>query len=338
MKFSSVFGVLTACATVLAGPIYKRDLPSLFSTAANSTGGVLWNSSNLSNHSNNSNGTVPGGVEPKLQVFITGGYYDIYSNQSEFESVDFVTVSNTTSSLNLTELYQLGSLVNQSLESDEYYGVVIVSSAASIESLTFFSSVVFDTDKTVVISEDVITGLWVATDPDSATRGPISIGYETGLIYSGVAATPIGITTVEGPVWFLDASKPYLVSDDSSIRSEYSNFTTVQSNLTSSPVVPVIYDGDFSPDLISSLSSSLDGLVVVVTSVAANSSTSSLSSDTLPVVYAQSSSGLGYVLDDEIPETAISAGYLTPTQAQLLLSIAIVNGVTNPDDIYDVFP
>lgn len=337
MKFSSIIGVLATCTAVLAGPIYQRDLPSLFNLS-NSTGGAVWNTSNHSNNSNFSNGTLPGEPEAKLKVYITGGYYDISTNDSDYEDVEFTTLFNSSSALNITQLYNISSLISDTLEDDSYYGVVIVTNAASIEPLAFFSSIVFDTDKAFVISEGVYSGVWVAMDPDSEERGPVTVGYETGLIYPGITATPIGITTIDGVAWFLDASKPELVGEYSGIRYAYPNFTSTDVDLSSAPLVPIIYDGDYSPSLINSLSSSLDGLIVVVSSLATNVTSSTLESDTFPVVYAQSGPSLSYLAYEDVPENAIAAGYLTPIQAQLLVSISIVNNVTDPSTINTLFP
>lgn len=351
MKLSVVASVLATCSAVLASPVHDLFRRDVVNGSSNSTG-TTWNISNSTNGSNSSNVSNSSGVSSgsstsqsdRLKVIVTGGTVSIASNSSAWPNVDVTTLFNASTYLNITELYEVSSVVKETLENDTYKGVVIVSNSKSLESLSFFSSVVLDSDKVVVVSEEATSGLWVANSTDVDSRGVLTVDSWTGLIYSGVFAptgastsyAPIGILSSNSVYWFFEASFPELLSVNSTIRTNYSNFTTT--NSTVSPVVPIIYDGDYSSSLIQSLSSSLDGLIVVTSSLSSNFTTSTLSSSSLPIVYADGSGDITFVSSDEVPTGAIGAGYLSPIKAQLLVSIAVINNVTDSATIATLFP
>lgn len=352
MKLSAVATILATCSAVLASPVHDLFRRDMVNGSSNSTGGTTWNISNSTNGSNSSNISNSSGVtggsgstsqNDKLKVIVTGGTVSIKSNSS-WPNVDVTTLFNASTYLNITELYEVSTVVKETLEMDEYMGVVIVSNSKSLESLSFFSSVVLDTEKVVVVTEDASAGLWVANSTGAESRGALTVDWCTGLIYSGVFAptgastcyAPVGILSSSSVYWFYEASQPELLSLNSTIRSNYSNFTTT--NSTISPIIPIIYDGDYSSSLIESLSSSLDGLVVVTSSLSSNFSTSTLTSDSLPIVYADGGSDISFVSTDDVPMGAIGAGYLSPVKAQLLVSIAVINNVTDSATIASLFP
>lgn len=337
MKLSIVAAVMAACTTALSSPVhnlFKRDTVNV-----STNGTTVWN---RSNHSNVSGGDT-GSIGTKLKVFITGGSVPL-SNSSHYSNVEWETLFNASSTLNITQLYEVASSVNETLADDTYSGVVIVSNKRSIESLSFFSSIVFDTNKTVVVSEDYASGVYVAKDYGSQFRGALTVAKKSGLIYSGVfapaepgaASLPVGLLHGHAVHWFLEPALPLLVSTWSPLRTNYSNFTST--NLTSAPVVPIVFDGDYSEGLVESLGSSLNGLVVAVSSYATNSTASTLASDQLPIVYAESTSEIPFVGTDDVPAEALAAGYLSPVKAQILLSIAAANGVSSPADVAALFP
>lgn len=342
MKLSVVATILATCSSALASPvhnIFKRETYAL-------SNGTAWNTSN---HTNGTGSVGPDGTElgTKLKVFVTGGYVPIQSNSSnssEWANVEFETLFNASSTLNVTQLYSVASSVNETLADDVYSGVVIVSNKRSVESLSFFSTIVLDTNKTVIVTEDALSGVLVAKDYGSQFRSTLTVEKKTGLIYSGLfapaepnaASAPVGILANEEVKWFFEPAVPFLVSPQSAIRTNYTYFTST--DVDYSPVVPIVYDGDYSQDLIDSLSDSLDGLVVVTSGFATNSSSSTLSSDLLPIVYAESSSEIGFVGQEDVPSEAIAAGYLSPVKAQLLVAIAAANGVSDPSEVVDLFP
>lgn len=319
MKFTQILGALAMFSMAFAGPI-TRDTDMTNSTAGDSG-------------SNN---------ESRLRVFVVGTGFqmeDGKSNTTEWE-VSHLT-NKTITPLNITDLFSIAPIINETLSSDNWYGVVLITFAKNIEELGLFSSVLFNTDKPIVISTNVYAGIAVAQDEDARGRGPLVIDEDSGLIYptlfssySPLANSVIGYAD-DNVAWFTEPSRSYLVDNNSTIKSNYSNFTNhhVHNN---SPVVPIIYEGEFSDGLMTSVTSSLDGLVVVTS--AWNNVNSTIVSNSIPVVYAPASIAIPYLGDDDVPEGAVASGYLTPIQAQTLLSIAIANKVTEVNDIINLFP
>ena len=125
----------------------------------------VWPSwSNYSNYSNYSNLTSSGKTEaPKLEVIITGGYYQM-SNWTSSQDVHVTPLLNS-SSLNSTQLYMVADRVQSAISGDEYTGVVVLGSEGALESLGFFLSVVTDTPENVVVTSKLEDGLAVAWSP-----------------------------------------------------------------------------------------------------------------------------------------------------------------------------
>ncbi|EJS43375.1 sps100p [Saccharomyces arboricola H-6] len=324
MKFSSVLTFFLAALTASATPLglYKRQ---------NVTSG---------------GSTVP--------VIITGGPA-ISGSQS---NVTTTTLFNSTSTLNITQLYQIATQVNQTLQSGSSSGIIIVTNWRSIETLSFFCSIVFNTSKTIVITENYLWGVPILSSSHAEGRGTVVAGSDK-VIYSGVFppyTVPVGISNQKEVQWFFDACQPILVASNSTLRLQYSNFTNAQissntssasntsSSASSGPLVPIIYEEGYSQTLIQSLSSSIQGLVVISSGISRNSTVTSWTSVDFPVVYAtdgsssHDGSGIGFLSNTSIPQGAISAGYLSPIQAQTLLSIAINNQVTGHSELQDIFP
>ena len=322
MKFTSVLAFFLATLTASATPLYKRQ---------NVTSG---------------GGTVP--------VIITGGPA-VSGSQS---NVTTTTLFNSTSTLNITQLYQIATQVNQTLQSESSSGIIIVTNWRSIETLSFFCSIVFNTSKTIVITENFLWGVPILSSSDAEGRGTLVAGRDK-VVYSGVFppyTVPVGVLSGQKNVqWFFDACEPTLIASNSTIRTQYSNFTSAQissnassgtntSSSSSSPLVPIIYEEGYSQSLIQSLSSSIQGLVVVSSGTSHNSTVASWTSVDFAVVYASDGSsghdgsGIGFISNTSIPQGAISAGYLSPIQAQTLLSIAIHNQVTSSGELQQIFP
>lgn len=329
----------TALAALLGGSSSNTSNTTNSTVASNST------ASNLSNASNATNSTKAE-EKPELQVIYTGGRVSIASNMTN--STSFKTNStelfNGTAALNITELYSVAANINETLSNNKSMGAVVVSNAKSLESLGFLTSIVLDTEKPIVISEDEELALLVANDTGAVGRGALVV-TKNGIIYSGVF-TPSSATSVGGiPVgviddadkvnWYLGASVPALVNANSTIRTNYTNFTTT--DIYNLPLVPIVYDGSYSSSLISSLASTVNGLVIV-SSGSSNSTASTIESTEIPVVYADESALFSPVSTKDVPQNAISAGYLSPIKAQLLLSIAAANGVVSDEALSAIFP
>ena len=362
MKLSNVALFMGACSSAVANPVhellYRRDVangttvaggsnssaagdasngtatasstsPSR-TAATNVTGGGYGNSSSGSGSSSGSSGSV--------SVFVTGGT----STLSNSSGVDVNWLFNSSQSLNVTQLYQIAIQINQTLGQGSNNGVVIVSNAESLESLGFFSSLVFNTDKPIVIAQNAATGAAIAQDPSSKARGPLVLG-DNHLIYPGVFAPSAGETSscaavgiasdASNATWFFENSVPALTGPSSVIKQNYTNFTNI--DVQNTPVVPIIYDGGYSTQIISSLTSA-SGFVIVSSGV--NSTTSSIGNTSVPVVFAEGGSGLHFVGDEDVPQGTIPAGYLSPVKAQIVLSVAAVNGVSSSDALRSLFP
>ncbi|CAI4053431.1 hypothetical protein SUVZ_15G2950 [Saccharomyces uvarum] len=362
MKLTSVFTFFLAALTASATPLglYKRQ----------TTNGS-------SNSSSSSSGTVP--------VIITGGSA-VSSSQS---NVTTTTLFNSTSTLNVTQLYQIATQVNQTLQSESSSGIIIVTNWQSIETLSFFCSIVFNTSKTIVITENHLWGLPILSSSQAQGRGTLVAGSDS-VIYSGVFppyTVPVGVSSQKQVQWFYEACQPTLIASNSTIRLQYSNFSNTQisssssssstsggagggasnsstnststpsnsstaaggagtssSSSSSGPLVPIIYEEGYSQTLIQSLGSSIQGLVVISSGTSSNSTATSWTSVPFPVVYAIDASSshdgstIGFLSNTSVPQGAVSAGYLSPIQAQTLLSIAINNQVTSTSDLQMIFP
>ncbi|KAL3232438.1 Sporulation-specific wall maturation protein [Nakaseomyces bracarensis] len=329
----------TALAALLGG---NSNTTSTNSTVSNTTNSSMTNStmSNMTNMTNSTTAEIP-----QLQVIYTGGRVPIMSNMSNATfHTNSTKLFNATNALNITELYSVAANINETLANNNTMGAVVVSNAKSLESLGFFSSIVLDSEKPIVISEVEELALCVANDTGAMGRGALVV-TKNGIIYSGVF-TPSSATSIGGiPVgvvddakkvnWYLAPSVPALVHNNGTIRTNYTNFTST--DVFNVPLVPIVYDGGYSSSLISSLASSVNGLVVV-SSGSSNSTTSTIESAEIPIVYADESALFSPVSTKDVPENSISGGYLSPIKAQILLSIAAANGVTTDESLSAIFP
>ncbi|SCU87192.1 LADA_0E02564g1_1 [Lachancea dasiensis] len=331
--FSALMAVATASPVAL-NDFVKRDSED-FDPIEAWPGN--WTLSNWSNWTNSSN--VTQWESPKLQVFITGGHYKL-SNWTSSPDVTITSLFNQTS-LNATELYSVASSVSKSLASDAYTGVVVLGHEKALESLGFFLSVVVDSPKSLVVTSKLDDGLTVAWSDDSWWRGTLIV--DQTLIYSGAVYTPstpgavsIGAVYDKTPWFWFTPAWPMLLSPESTIRTEYWNFTDViQANSTISTngtTIPIVYDAYYNPGLLEYLSGSIDGLVVVSSG---NSTGSEFTSASIPIVFA--SDDYYPVFVDDVPAGAIAAGGLSPVQSQLLLAIALTNNVTASSQLQDIF-
>ncbi|CCD25637.1 Ygp1p NDAI_0F03190 [Naumovozyma dairenensis CBS 421] len=361
MKLEYLLSALLACQTVAeASPIdriFRHKTPENKQNALASllqSGLPLPNATNSSytnttsnngtnntttSYQNKTNTTKPA---DSLQVIFTGGQVSI-TNTSKVHT-NTTNLFNSSRALNITQMYDVATAINSTININTTTGAVVVANSRSLEGLGFFSSVLFDNKKPIVISDDSKLAAVVAADKGAASRGTLVVTKD-GKIYNGVfapssicreecAGIPVGIVTSAGKVqWFFDASIPTLVNSTSIIRREFKNFTYA-SDFTNS-IVPIVYDGEYSSELIESVSGNIEGLVVATTG-SSNSTTSPF--EDIPVVFAQADSTESFVGEGDVPKGAIAAGYLSPVQAQILLSIAAANGVTETEDVQSLFP
>lgn len=359
MKLSYVAALMAACSSAAANPLhelmYKRDLAAnstgvaggsngttttgSASNGTTTTGGGVASSSSASNSTGGSYGNSSSSSgSSSVSVFVTGGT----STLSNSSTVDVNWLFNSSQALNVTQLYQIAVQINQTLGLGTNSGVVIVSNSESLESLGFFCSLLFNTDKPIVIAQDAAVGAAIAQDSSSQARGPLVLG-DNNLIYPGVFApaagessscAAVGIASdASNATWFFENSAPALTGPSSVIKQNYTNFTNIQ--VQSIPEVPVIYDGSYSTQIISSLTSAS---AFVIVSSSTNSTMSSVGNTSVPVVFAEGGSGLHYVGPQDVPAGTIPAGYLSPIKSQILLSVAAVNGVNSTDALSALFP
>ena len=324
--FTSVLAGVSVASALYAPPrkLYRRQS----SDAQNSTS----SSSGISAGSFTPNGT--NSTQP--QVFFAGNDHQNVTNKTS------QNIFNVTGTLDITQLYDVASRVNSTLQNSTQ-GIVIVADPGSIESLSFFSSILFSTNSTVVVCPDPQLGSIVASSSQAAFRGPLTVSQDRKIYAGGLQpwGVPVGVIDKNDQThWYYSAAQPLLTSPDSKIRTQYPNFTNP--HLTKDILVPIIYEVGSIKAFTGTSRPSVDGLVVVSSGSSnvteAANSTTALGNTTVPIVFAGQSADLGYVTNSTLPQSAISAGFLTPVQAQILLSIAINNGVNSTTSLKNVFP
>ncbi|SMN21048.1 similar to Saccharomyces cerevisiae YHR139C SPS100 Protein required for spore wall maturation [Maudiozyma saulgeensis] len=321
-------------AATNASPFYpyaKRQIDN----ATSPTNGTSSPTNGTSGGSNNGSSSS---TSSSVEIFVTSG--NLPSNGSA------KALFNTTGTLNITQLYKVSEAVNQSLQSSSGGGIVILADKSSFESLSFFLSIVLNTEKAVVITNDIEIGTTVAMDSNSTGRGVLYVG-KSKVIFAGDLppfGVPVGVVgdNLEA-YWFYDEpQKSGMFSMNSTLRTTYSNFTNP--TLNSEVAVPIVYEQGIASILSSSLgnSSSIGGLVIVsdkvVSNVTTQSTSSSSSTPTFPVIWVNPPGKISWLSEANIPGYAIAGGYLTPVQAQILLGVAVNNNVTSPESIRALFP
>ena len=360
MKFSvAVTALLAASSIVDASPISflsKKKHSSKKASSTTSTS-IIANASNFTSFFNTTNftgfgnssvfanttrsNTTTAKLQETIQVYVTGGHVSL-ENSTSYTS-NCTTLLNQTSALNITQLYDVATAVNSTLGSNSTKGTIIVTSEKNLEALGFFAAVVFNSSAPVVVATDAEQASLVANSTGAANRGALVIDTD-GVIYSGVfspsldqsaASIPVGVITDEKTVaWYFEPSLPNFIAQDSLLRTTFANFTNTTPLEYSivTPVVPIVYDGGYSEDLVNSVASTISGLVVISSGATTNSTSSQLASQSIPVVYTETSP-LDIVTAGDVPEGAIAGGCLTPVKAQVFLGIAIANDVTNTTSI-----
>ena len=355
MKFSVALTALLAATSVVdASPIdflnkkkHSAKAASTTSTpvitnASNFTS--LFNISNFTSFANSSiftnttrNNSTTVELQETVQIYVTGGHVTL--DNSTMSASNCTNVLNETSTLNITQLYDVAIAVNSTLGYNNTKGSVIVTTQNNLEALGFFAAVVFDSCAPVVVGTNADQAYLVANDTGAANRGALVVDVD-GVIYSGIfspsldqsaSSIPVGTINDEDVItWFFEPSLPAFISENSGLRTTYTNFTNTNPLEYSliTPVVPIVYDGGYSEDLINSVASTISGLVVISSGASTNSSTSQLASESIPVVYTETSP-LNVVTAGDVPKGAIAGSCLTPVKAQVFLGIAIANDVAD---------
>lgn len=325
MKFEYVFSTLLATAALTeASPvnIFKRNLAVHNVHSLNET---YYNKTNTSS-------------QPETLQYVIAGSRLAESNSTLYSN--FTEVSNSSRGLNFTELYDVAQNINTTLGYSQTKAGVVVTNENTIESLGFLSSLLFESEKPIVIGEDASLAAIVANNTNAASRGPLVV-KNNGYIYAGAlapssdaAGVPLGFVSGEQVNFFYEPCLPSIIAENSTIRTNYTNFTSLDvTKYGVAPMVPIVYDADYSSLLIEGLAAEIQGLVVV----SANATASTITSDTLPVVYTSPDAPFAAVTEKDVPEGAIAGGNLTPVKAQVLLSVAYANGVTDVESLKKVF-
>lgn len=333
----------TTSTPVIANNSIAANLTSGFNLTGFNSSSWFQNLTNSTASNSTAANTTTELVET-IQVYITGGHVSL--DNSTHKGSNYTTVYNQTNALNITQLYDVAAAAEHTIAANETKGTVILTSEKNLEALGFFAAVVFNTSKPVVVASDATLGAIVANNTGAFNRGALVVGPD-GIIYSGVyspsldqsaASIPVGAVTDEDTVaWYFQPSLPNLIAQDSALRTNYTNFTSTTPLEYSliTPLVPIVYDGGYSEDLINSVASTISGLVVISSGATTNSTTSQLSSETIPVVYTETSP-LDIVTPGDVPQGAVAGGCLTPVKAQVFLGIAIANDVTSSASIAEL--
>lgn len=335
MKFEYILSTLLATASITeASPIDLFKTHHTTSTVSEQS--VVTNSVHHLNETyyNRTNTSS----QPETLQFIVAGGKLTKTNHTLYNN--FTELSNSTRGLNFTQLYDVAQSINATLGYSQSKAGVVITNENTIESLGFLSSLLFESKKPIVIGEDASLAAVVANDTNAASRGPLVVS-NNGLIYAGAlapssdgAGVPMGVVSGGNVTFFYEPSLPSLVAENSTIRTNYTNFTSLNVIKDhAAPVVPIIYDADYSSLLIEGLATEVQGLVVV----SANATASTITSKTLPIVYTSPDAPFALVTENDVPEGAIAGGYLTPTKAQVLLSVAYANGVTDIESLKKIF-
>ena len=356
MKFQVVLSALLACSSaVVASPIENlfkyRAVKASHSKNINSTL-PAWNGSNSSNvtyaNGTNSITNTTTAESSQLQIIVTGGQVPI--TNSSLTHTNYTDIIQQFFCFEHYRIVQcLPVLLTKRSKIKSSAGAVVVTNAKSLEAVSFFLLLSFLTPKSLLLSLKIPAyAIPVANNKNATKRGVLSVTSDK-LVYSGVftpptacsygAGLPVAVVDDQDEVkWFFDASKPTLISSDSIIRKEYSNFTTSLWSIRKrcSNCCPIVYDGGYSSSLIDSLSSAVQGCVVV-SSGSTNSTSSTIESTEIPVVYAQANTPLNFIDNKDVPKNAVGAGYLSPIEAQILLSI-LANSITSKSALESIFP
>ena len=150
MKFQVVLSALLACSSaVVASPIENlfkyRAVKASHSKNINSTL-PAWNGSNSSNvtYANGTNSTTntTTAESSQLQIIVTGGQVPI--TNSSLTHTNYTRLFNSSSALNITELYNVARVVNETIQDKSSAGAVVVANAKSLEAVSFFFSIILN--------------------------------------------------------------------------------------------------------------------------------------------------------------------------------------------------
>ncbi|CCH60533.1 hypothetical protein TBLA_0D00230 [Henningerozyma blattae CBS 6284] len=296
------------------------------STALNGTSGNQTNGTNVSG----ANDTKP--VPDRFLYVYTGGKTQLLTNTSHY---DFITLYNTTNALNSTELYNVSKCVNESLASRSYSGIIVLGNPDSIESLSFFNAITLNTTFPVIVSEDADLGMAVAMVKGVAKYGPV-VAVVNNIVYPGVYAPnvansdstngiPIGVCNDANSVdWYFESIYPTIIRD---VQANFRNFTEAPEKTDA--IVPILsYNSAFPVNSLPLIK----GLVIEARGT--NFTSVDVKGAAYPIIFASDNA---YVGPSQVPEGAIAGGSLDVTKSQLLLSIAVSQGVTNATELQKLF-
>lgn len=280
-----------------------------------------------------SNGHYPGDTITtgrKIGIFYTGGYLANIQH-SDVTVERLFNITNT--ELNITQLYSVAAAVNKTLGNGEYKGVLIVGNNNSLTGLGYFSSILFNTNKTIVISSNSTLGLPIANQSLSTNRGPI-LTHNDSAVYSGGLPpykVPIGVLDTNGTAhYFYRGGLPKFFDRGSGLRLNYTNFTDpgAYNKTRTIPTIRIVNQTNVTDDFIRNVAPNLQGLVVNITGTPFT--TTGLQSLRYPVMFVKDQQQLAFVSKWNVPTGIIPGGYLSPAQAQLFLYVAALNNATSP--------
>lgn len=324
---------------------------------ANATGngafGILpsgqFNGTNATNATNATEVVVP---PKKIAVLVAGGKVQPI-NSTE---VEFTYLFNQSKPLNSTQLYTVGQVANATLGNDSYKGVVVVGADEALEPLGFFTNTLLNTTgKTTVIAPESSTGIALANDTSAINRGVLVVNNK--LIYPGDLApivdskadstipnsgTSVGLLDSSNiPHWTIDNYVPTRFVENSTIRTNFSNFTNAYPAMENNtlPNVLVVNEEGLTQEVLTDLSEAQAGIkgLVVVSSNIDNSTNVNFTDATIPVVFVKEDGDLSYINKEDVPKGVIPGGSLTSNKAQVLLRVALANDVNTTESLTSIF-
>ncbi|XBW36694.1 hypothetical protein QEN19_002269 [Hanseniaspora menglaensis] len=281
-------------------------------------------------------------------LLYTGGEYLTNISNSTNNTIVYNASLNTTNAT-LPELAAVSTELNNTKSSSYLAELVISAEPESLAKTGFYFALTYP-NKTVVVTENVTKGLYVANATESFGRGGLIVN-EKGVIYSAVSYphAAIGFVTAQGKVaYFLGPSLPKILNPSSPLYTS-TNFTafntsSVASNVTDIPIYN--YTGTNSSTSLHSKKklyprksySSFDeiNIVAVNSTDEANNYIKTHKPATTNSYVVFASYELTYIDTESLQSNnAIGAGFLSPVQVSILIAFAKSAHVKSVKSLFD---
>lgn len=289
-------------------------------------------------------------------LIYTGGEYLLnITNSTSSDTIVYAPTLNV-SNITLPELAAVSSELNSTASSSNLTELVIAAEFESLERTGFYFALSYPTE-TVVVTENITKGLYVANATESYGRGGLIV-TDGGVIYSAITYphAAIGFVTDAGNVYYyFEPSLPKILSPSSSPLFSNENFTAFNTSTVASNVTDVTITNFTSTENSTSYEKrsfyaspgstglfrratipSWDDITVVAVNGTgqandyiaeqSNSTSSTNSTSSEYTVFASYKTTFIDIADLD-SEYAIGAAYLSPIQASVLVAFAKSAGV-----------